>query len=104
MHNTAVQYDECTACFAIKNKTPTQVKVAGAHTPLLSPPVLLCPLHAAIQLQSVLFLQEYLESKFGPAAAEGSGDVKGNTSEELWGAQIWDHDHPTGGLTSTTSG
>ncbi len=54
--------------------------------------------------QSFFRAQEYLESKFGPAATEASGEEKRLTSEELWGAPIWNHDDPSGGLGNSTAG
>jgi hypothetical protein len=68
-------------------------------------------------------LQEYLESKFAWSLAsasdqeaktdtdpdtaavtktqgggQGQGGGRITSTEELWGAPIWDHDDPTGGL------
>ena len=45
-----------------------------------------------------------VQKKLKEKEVEASEEVKRMTSEDLWGAPIWDHDHPTGGLASTTSG
>ena len=100
-----MQYQECTACFAIKNKTPAQVRVG------CTPPVFVSSTFAAVDRvwlnvspKHLFCAQEYLESKFGPAAAEASGEEKRLSSEELWGAPIWNHDDPSGGLGNSTAG
>lgn len=55
--------------------------------------------------KSPIEIKAYMEAKFpADAKPEGpDGKVMEVTSAELWGAPVWDHDHPTGGLASGLS-